>query len=83
MTKVHLGKTAPKGCTILVWGKPKNTKMVRYERAGWHTAAWDHVDGAFCLTGGTYEGPFIKPKFWMALPVAPIPHDRNTNQEKT
>jgi hypothetical protein len=50
--------------------------MVRYERPGWHTAAWDPVDGAFCLTGGTWEGPFIKPKFWMPLPDQPGSHSK-------
>jgi hypothetical protein len=69
--KPRPGNTAPKGQKILVWGKPKNTKLISFYSEGWHTANWDEIDQAFCLTGGTWEGPFIKPKFWMPCPPAP------------
>lgn len=67
-------KTAPRnGNTILVYGKPKNTKLVQFTKPGIHTAYWDPIDSAFCLTGGTWEGPFIKPKKWQPAPEPP--HD--------
>lgn len=65
------GRTAPKFGTILVWGKPKNTKLLQFTKPGWHTAYWDGIDQSFCLTGATFEGPFIKPKLWLPLPDAP------------
>ena len=64
--------TAPRdGTTILVYGQPTSTEMVRFKRPGIHSAAWDTIDGAFCLTGGTWEGPFIEPTHWLPLPSAP------------
>lgn len=68
------GRTAPRnGNTILVYGKPKNTKLLQFTKAGIHTAYWDPIDQAFCLTGGTWEGPFIKPKKWQPTPELPHP----------
>lgn len=72
MSEYFPGKTAPKGRKILVWGKPKSTQLVKFSTEGWHTVEWDALDQAFCLTGGTWEGPFIKPKFWMHLPAEPV-----------
>ena len=76
------GKTAPKdGSTILVFGKPTDLVMdgitlVCFGQPLVHTAAWDAIDGRFCVTGGSWLGPFVDPTHWMPLPAAPRPTDR-------
>lgn len=72
MSEVRAIDTAPRdGRTILVYGQPRDTEMVRFLRPGWHTAAWDEIDQAFCLTGGTWLGPFITPVCWVPVPEVP------------
>ncbi len=67
-------ETAPKdGTTILVFGKPTAIDGLSFKSAGLHTAYWDSIDGAFCLTGATCAGPFIYPSHWMLLPPPPAP----------
>lgn len=66
--------SAPKdGERVLVWGQPENTGELTFHRAGAHTAYWDEIDGAFCLSGSTWQGPFVHPTHWMPLPAAPLP----------
>lgn len=65
-------ETAPKdGTTILVFGHPESIELVRYTRAAVYSAAWDNIDEAFCLSGGTWLGPFIEPSHWMPIPEPP------------
>ena len=65
-------ETAPRdGTTILVFGQPKDIELVGFRCPGVHTAAWDEIDSAFCLTGGTWLGPFIYPTHWQSCPSAP------------
>ena len=67
-------KTAPKdGNSIIVFGRPGDIEGVRFLRSGAHTAHWGVIDSAFCLSGGTCGGPFIKPTHWMPLPEASKP----------
>lgn len=65
------GETAPKDRSILIWGQPKNTDMVGFNGPGIFTAYWDSIDQAFCLSGASYLGPFVKPLLWMELPEKP------------
>jgi Protein of unknown function (DUF551) len=68
-------ETAPKdGTSILVYGRPNDIDGLVYFRGpSTHSAAWDEIDDAFCLTGGTWTGPFIEPTHWMPLPEPPQP----------
>jgi hypothetical protein len=80
-------ETAPKdGTTILVYGLPQSIEGVSYHRPAAYTAAWDTIDDAFCLSGGTWVGPFIDPAYWMPVPPPPTPPSvassvPSTNQE--
>lgn len=38
---------------------------------GPYNAHWDEVDQAWCLSGGTWTGPFLEPTHWMPLPEPP------------
>lgn len=69
--KPNPGSTAPRDRVILAWGKPTDTDLVMYNRSSWHTACWDEIDAAFCLTGGNWAGPFIEPEFWTEVPETP------------
>jgi hypothetical protein len=69
--------TAPKdGTQLMVWQpQPFDTthdgvKMAR-SPAGPYNAHWDVMDGAWCLSGGTWVGPFLEPTHWMPLPRKP------------
>ena len=70
-------ETAPKdGRTILVFGKPDNLvisgdELLTFKQAAIYTAAWDEIDSAFCLSGGSWLGPFVDPTHWMPLPAPP------------
>ena len=66
--------TAPKdGSTILVFGVPEKHPSLESGFTGpvQVTAHWDMIDEAFCITGGDWLGPFIKPTHWMPTPPAP------------
>lgn len=70
-------ETAPKNYSqILVWQPTSfdtmdgETKMAS-SPAGPYNAHWDTIDGAWCLSGGTWLGPFLEPTHWMPLPAAP------------
>ena len=66
-------ESAPKdGATIFVYGLPESIETVTYRRAASYTAAWDSLDDAFFLSGGTWVGPFIEPTHWMPLPKPPV-----------
>lgn len=77
MTKWQLIETAPKdGRTILIFGKPDNlvineSELLTFKQEAIYTAAWDEMDGAFCLSGGSWLGPFVDPTHWMPLPKLP------------
>ena len=70
-------ETAPRdGITILIFGKPNNltideNTLVTFAKAAAYTAAWDEIDEAFCLSGGSWLGPFVEPTHWMPLPTPP------------
>jgi hypothetical protein len=51
---------------VLIWGVPEKHPHleVTYSGPGIFSAYWDKLDGAFCLTGGDWLGPFIKPLKW-------------------
>ncbi len=70
-------ETAPKdGRTILIYGKPEDLEingavLTCYKQAAIYTAAWDEIDNAFCLSGGSWLGPFVEPTYWMPVPPKP------------
>ena len=69
-------QTAPKDGTILVFGKPtalviNGDTLVSFNKPAAYTAAWDEIDDAFCVSGGSWLGPFIEPTHWMLLPEPP------------
>ena len=70
-------ETAPKdGTTILIVGKPDNLvvngdTLTSFKQSAIYTAAWDEIDAAFCLSGGSWLGPFVDPTHWMPLPEPP------------
>lgn len=69
--------SAPRdGTRVLVYGKPEPLRMdgetlVEWNITGVHAAYWDACDGAFCLDGGSWLGPFIEPTHWQPLPEPP------------
>ena len=74
MTKWRSVKDEPPprdGTHVLVFGEPEDTSNVKFLSSGVFTAAWDSIDEAFCLCGGTWEGPFITPTHWAPLPEPP------------
>jgi len=80
MTEWQDISTAPKdGRTILVFGMPTDLvvsgdTLVHFNYPGAFTAAWDQIDDAFSLSGGSWMGPFFnKPTHWMPLPSPPEP----------
>lgn len=70
-------ETAPRdGTTILIFGKPGDLEMdgavlVGYRQPAVYTAAWDEIDQAFCLSGGSWLGPFVEPSHWQPVPAPP------------
>jgi hypothetical protein len=68
---------APKDRMILVYGNlhvlPENKKLY-FSPEGLivSCAVWDDVDDEFGLIGGTFAGPWIKPKYWMELPYVRV-----------
>lgn len=78
---MNLITSAPKdGSTILAYGKPTDIDGLRFDREGWHTAYWDSIDGSFCLTGATWQGPFINPSHWAPVPPPPSCHVTAENE---
>lgn len=71
MSKWKPGNTAPKQGMILVYGRPRDCEGLKFSGPDIHAAYWDSIDSAFCLDGGTWLGPFIKPTHWMPLPKPP------------
>ena len=74
----ELIESAPKSETILVFGQPEDLEMqgatlVSYKRPSVYSAAWGEIDEAFCLSGGSWLGPFIDPTQWQPLPPEPTP----------
>lgn len=61
----------PTDRAVLVYGRPKDTEDLSFKAPQVHLAYWDTIDGAFCLDGGTWLGPFIKPTHWRPLPEPP------------
>ena len=64
------------GTTILVYGQPSDlvideNTLVSFKAPRVYTAAWDEIDGAFCLSGGSWLGPFVGPTHFMPLPPPP------------
>lgn len=66
-----MGEAPRDGTTILVFGRPGDIDGVEFGAPGIHSAYWDSIDGAFCLTGATWIGPFIEPTHWMLPPPPP------------
>lgn len=71
-------ETAPKDRTILVYGKPEpliidGQQLVTFHKPAVYSAAWDSVDDAFVVSGGSWLGPFVTPTHWQALPAPPAP----------
>ena len=60
----------PKDRLILVYGTPDEHPMLEviYDGPSWFTAYWDGIDEAYCINGGDWMGPFIKPIKWGELP---------------
>ena len=67
MTEWHvIDESTPRDRTILVYGQPSNlvidgNELVTFKKPLACTAMWDEIDGMFCLTGGSWLGPFIEP----------------------
>ena len=71
-------ETAPKDQNILVFGEPEDLilngdTLVHFRAPLVCAAHWDDIDSSFCLTGGSWLGPFIEPTHWMPLPEPPKP----------
>ena len=66
---VHYGST-PKDRLVLVFGTPTPHfgLNVLYEANSWYTAYYDRKEEDFCINGGDWAGPFIRPLKWMELP---------------
>jgi hypothetical protein len=70
-------ETAPKDRTIIVFGQPSDLilngdKLVTFKKPMACSACWDDIDQAFCVTGGSWLGPFVMdPSHWMPLPEPP------------
>jgi hypothetical protein len=70
--------TAPKDQGLILWqpgpfevlDSDRDTIMARCP-AGAYTGHWDEIDSAWCIDGGTYFGPFLKPTHWMPKPSQP------------
>lgn len=74
--------TAPKDRHLLLCGQqiPDNSG-VRFGGVIVTSGYWDGIDSSWCMTGSTWQGPFIEPTHWMPLPEPPTPttgdhHDR-------
>ena len=72
----NLGKPPWDGTAVLVFGKPEDLEingdiLVRFIKPLICTAHWDETDEAFCLTGGSWLGPFIQPTDWAPKPEPP------------
>lgn len=60
--KVRSADTAPKRGSFLAFGKPTDVEDgVINLPLGWYSAYWDSLDEAYCLSGATWNGPFIRP----------------------
>ncbi len=77
MTEWQPIDTVPKdGTTILIFGQPENLvingdTLLVFKRPGAFTAAWDEIDDAFSVSGGSRFGPFVYPTHWQPLPKPP------------
>lgn len=59
----------PKDRYFLAYGKPTDVcDIVSGLPLGWHTAYWDSIDEAFCVSGASWMGPFIEVLEWQELP---------------
>jgi len=70
------GESAPKDRAIVVYGTPEGEYgSSRQNTAFWplgiYLAQYDDCDDAFCLKGGGWLGPFIKPIAWAEEPESP------------
>lgn len=63
----------PKDREFLAWGKHSGVQNALSPawRPSWHVVYWDAIDGAFCVSGATWLGPFIEPTHWQPLPAPP------------
>jgi len=67
-------ETAPKDENILLHGVPESTDEIRFgPEPRSYSGYWDEIDGAWCMSGATWVGPFIAATHWMPLPSAPNP----------
>lgn len=62
-------ENAHKDRTILVWGKPDEHPhlQVKFHSPAILAAQWDQMDKAFCINGGDWAGPFVKPIMWAEI----------------
>lgn len=69
-------ESAPRDAYVLLWGildphpdqRELYANLDRPQRAGGY---WCDIDGAWCVSGSTWVGPWIKPTHWMPLPPPP------------
>lgn len=70
--------TAPKDALILLYGllRPHPEQAELYGGLDRPTRAagyWDEIDGAWCVAGSTWLGPWFDPTAWTDLPPPPVP----------
>lgn len=44
---------------------------IRWDKPSVFTGYWDSLDEAWCASGSTWEGPFMRVTHWMPLPAPP------------
>ena len=66
-------ETAPKDQSVLLYGKSDDTftSEVSFPHPVVFSGYWCSLDGAWCTTGSSWVGPFMKPTHWQPLPEPP------------
>lgn len=69
-------KSAPRDRHLLLFGTMRKHLMVGFSGPVIFSGYWDEIDGCWCCTGSTENGPFFDPTHWMPLPDAPLTREK-------
>jgi hypothetical protein len=67
----RINKDTPRDRHLLLIGTQIHHNSVNIKGEIVFSGYWDEIDGGWCSTGSTWEGPFYNVRLWANLPEIP------------